>query len=148
MRTQVEAPMATVTVTHTYTASKKAVFDVLADIGNVKDISPGIESSKRINETKGKGGARECDFGKGAGIHEEVTAFTDGKQIQFTGIKFWGSPMKEMVATFDFRKEGKQTIVDCGMDYDMKFGFIMNPMAKGQMRKAMAAMLAGVETKL
>lgn len=140
--------MASVTVRRTYNAPKKAVFEVLADIGNVQDISPGIESSKRLNKKEGKGGVRECDFGNGAGIHEEVTAFTKDKQIQFTGIKFWGAPMRKMVATFDLSKEGNQTVVDCEMEYDMKMGFLLNPMAKGQMRKAIAAMLAGVDSKL
>ena len=57
-------------------------------------------------------------------------------------------PMRKMVATFDLTKEGKQTIVDCEMEYDMKMGFLLNPLAKGQMRKAIASMLAGVEAKL
>lgn len=140
--------MASITVRHVYNAPKTAVFGVLADIGTVQDISPGIESSKRLNDKQGKGGMRECDFGNGAGIHEEVTAFSKDKQIQFTGTKFWGAPMRHMVATFDLSKDGKQTVVDCEMEFDMKMGLLLNPLAKGQMRKAMAAMLAGVETKL
>lgn len=140
--------MAQVTITHAYAAPKDKVWEVLADIGNVQDISPGIESSKRLNKKPGKGAMRECDFGNGAGIHEEITAWKKGETMQFTGVKFWGAPMKQMIATFRFNKEGEGTVVDCTMEYDMKLGFIMNPLAKGQMRKAIASMLAGVETKL
>lgn len=140
--------MATASTTHTYQAPKESVFAVIADIGNVQDISPGIESSKRLNKKAGKGGKRECDFGNGAGIHEEVTAYKKNEQIQFTGIKFWGAPMKQMVATFDFAEDNGITTVNCAMEYDMKMGFILNPLAKGQMRKAIKLMLEGAESKL
>ncbi len=140
--------MASIHVSHSYAAPKAQVWDIFADIGNVKDISPGIVESKRENKKQGLGGKRSCDFGKGAGIMEEVTAWKKGSRLQFTGIDFWGAPMKKMVATFDFTEADGQTTVTCNMDFDMKMGWLMNPIAKGQMRKAMAAMLAGAEAKL
>lgn len=140
--------MANATASHNYTASKDKVWDIFADIGAVQEISPGIESSKRLNKKQGLGGRRECDFGKGAGIHEEVTAWKKGEQLQFTGIKFWGAPMRKMVATFDFSEADGTTTVACNMEYDMKMGWILNPLAKGQMRKAVKTMMAGAEAKL
>jgi hypothetical protein len=140
--------MAQAVINHVYPFPKTDVFKIFADIGAVQDISPGIESSKRLNKKQGKGGVRECDFGKGAGIHEEVTAFTKDQQIQFTGIKFWGAPLKEMVATFDFQEVDRKTTVNCVMDFDMKLGFLLNPIAKGQMRKSIKAMLVGADNKL
>lgn len=140
--------MTTVTVQHTYQAPKSQVFAVFADIGNVCEISPGIESSKRLNKKQGQGAQRECDFGKGAGIHEEVTQWKKDELIQFTGIKFWGAPMKKMVADFRFSEAGGTTTVACDMDFDMKMGWLLNPIAKGQMRKSIKAMLEGAQAKL
>lgn len=140
--------MAVARTRHAYHAPKDQVFAVFADIGNVQDISPGIESSKRLNKKQGKGGQRECDFGKGAGVHEEVTAWKKNEWIQFTGIKFWGAPMKKMVADFRFTEADGTTTVECEMDFDMKMGFLLNPIAKGQMRKSIKAMLEGAEAKL
>lgn len=140
--------MAKATIIHVYDAPVAKVFDVYADIENVQDISPNIESSKRLNKKHGLGGQRECDFGKNAGIHEEVTAFEKNKQIQFTGIKMWGAPMTKMVAVFDFHEENAKTTVTCEMDYDMKLGWIMNPIAKPMIRKNLKAMLLGAEGKL
>lgn len=140
--------MAIASTSHTYDAPKDQVFAVFADIGAVQDISPGIESSKRLNKKQGKGGQRECDFGKGAGIHEEVTAWKKDELIQFTGIKFWGAPMKKMVADFRFTEDDGKTTVACDMEFDMKMGWLLNPIAKGQMRKAMKAMLEGAQAKL
>ncbi len=140
--------MATIHVDHVYTASKTAVWDIFADIGNVKDISPGVVDSKRENKKQGVGGRRSCDFGKGAGILEEVTAWKKGTQLQLTGVDFWGAPMKKMVATFDFTEADGQTTVTCNMDFGMKMGWLLNPIAKGQMRKAMKGMLEGADAKL
>lgn len=140
--------MATFSISHVYSASKSAVWDIFADIGNVKDISPGIVDSKRENKKQGVGGRRSCDFGKGAGILEEVTAWKKGSQLQMTGVDFWGTPMKKMVATFDFTEADGKTTVTCTMDFGMKMGWLMNPIAKGQMRKAMQAMLEGADAKL
>lgn len=140
--------MAAIHVSHAYSATKAQVWDVFADIGNVKDISPGIVDSKRENKKQGLGGKRSCDFGKGAGILEEVTAWKKGETLQFTGIEIWGAPMKKMVATFTFTEVDGKAHVACDMDFDMKMGWLMNPIAKGQMRKAMKAMLVGADTKL
>ncbi len=140
--------MAIAQTQHIFDAPKDKVWDVFADIGNVKDISPGIVDSKRENKKQGLGGKRSCDFGKGAGVMEEVTAWKKGAQLQFTGIDFWGAPMKKMVATFDFSEADGKTHVSCVMEYGMKMGWLLNPIAKGQMRKAIKAMLEGADAKL
>ncbi|MGB0652064.1 MAG: SRPBCC family protein [Thermoplasmatota archaeon] len=140
--------MALVAVARQYDAPKEKVWNVFADIGNVQEISPGIESSKRENKKDGVGAQRSCEFGKGAGITEEVTAWTDGERMQFTGIAFRKAPMKKMVATFDFKEQDGKTLVSCVMDYDMKMGFLLNPIAKGANKKAIKGMLDGVAAKL
>ena len=139
--------MALATVTHTYDAPKDKVWKVFADIGNVQEISPNIESSKRENQKKGQGARRSCEFGKGAGITEEVTLWKDGETLAFTGVEFRKTPMKHMVATFQFAELDGKTTVACAMDFSMKFP-PLNLIAKGQMKKNLKQMLAGAEKKL
>ncbi len=139
--------MASIQVSRTYAAPKDKVFAIFADIGNVSEISPGIKASKRLNEIAGLGGARECDFGGDAGIHEEVTAFVPDEKIQFTGVKIWGVPMKTMVATFDFNETGGGTTITMNMDFQAKYR-ILNPFMGMMNKKAIGAMLKGAESKL
>ncbi len=139
--------MAQILVSRTYSAPKDKVFAVFADIGSVSEISPSIKASKRLNETQGLGGVRECDFGGNAGIHEEVTSFKDSEQIQFTGTKIWGVPMKSMVATFDFTESDGTTTVKMVMDFNAKFA-LLNPFMAMMNKKAIRGMLEGAESKL
>jgi hypothetical protein len=44
--------MAHTQVSHNYSVPKQAVFDVFTDIGNVQDTRPGIELSRRLNQTE------------------------------------------------------------------------------------------------
>lgn len=140
--------MALMTTSRIYDAPKDKVWEVFADIGQVQDISPGVVSSKRLNKKQGKGALRECDFGKGAGIKEEITDYKKGERLQFTGTEIWGVPMKHMVATFEFTEADDKTIVAVGLDYGMKMGWLMNPIAKRMHRKAFDQMLEGAEKKL
>ncbi len=140
--------MAQFTVAHDYDHDVEQVWEIFADIGNVQEISPGVQASKRLNKKQGVGAVRSCDFGKGAGIHEEVTAWEEGKQIQFTGTKIWGMPMKSMVATFDFEPTQTGSRVSMTMQYEMKFGLLMNPVAKLKLKPGLRGMLVGADQKL
>lgn len=56
--------------------------------------------------------------------------------------------MKKMLADFQFAEADGKTTVKCTMDVHMKMGWILNPIATGQKRKSIHAMLAGAESKL
>lgn len=140
--------MALAVTSHVYDAPKQKVWGIFADIGNVSEISPGIVASRRENKKQGRGAKRSCDFGKGMSVVEEVTAWQKGEQLQFTGVEFLRIPMKKMVATFNFAEADGKTTVTCAMEYDMKMGFLLNPMMKGRNRKAIRQMLEGAAAKL
>ncbi|MGB1585548.1 MAG: SRPBCC family protein [Thermoplasmatota archaeon] len=140
--------MASFTVSRLYDEPRSDVFAVFNDIGNVAQISPGLAGSKRENKKPGKGAVRSCDFGKGRGIKEEVTAWKKDELIQFSQVEVWGVPMNHMVADFVFEDIDGKTRVSATMDYDMKMGWLMNPIMKGQLRKGFVQMLDGAATKL
>ncbi len=139
--------MASFTVTRQYDVPKERVWALFADIPNVADFTPNITQSKALNRKRSLGAQRHCDFRGGAGVHEEVTAWEDGRQIRFEATKIWGMPMKKMVATFDFSGDGDGSEVSCLFEYNMKMGWIMNRLAKPGMKKAMQGMLDGAAEK-
>ena len=103
--------MAMVTVTHTYDAPRDQVWKLLADIGNVHEISSFIEASERTNKKEGEGARRSCDFGEGRGVVEEVTNWKPEEALTFTAVEFRKLPLKHMVATFRLADVGDRTTV-------------------------------------
>lgn len=139
--------MATISVIRTIDAPLKDVWGVLADYGNVHTFHPGIVDSKDTGSKIGLGGQRECEFGKGRGVTEEVVAWQVGKHLAFEATAFRKLPMTKMVGKFRFVGDGPTT-VEFVMEYRMKGGFIMDLMARGQMKKAGIGMLEGLQSRL
>lgn len=134
--------MPSFTLSETFDAPRDKLWALFADYGNVADFHPGIESSCTLNDESGLGGLRNCEFGKGQGVTEEITTFEEGKAIAFTATEFRKMPMRELVGTFTF--EGDQpTKVTVEMKYRMKGGFVMDLMARPMMKKASMGMMDG-----
>lgn len=139
--------MAFVRVSRSFDVPLDSVWQILADYGNVAEFHPGIESSRTLeDDQQGVGGMRSCEFGKGKGVDEAITAWEDGKTMRFEAVAFRKLPMKHMIGSFHFQPE--PTRVTFEMDYAMKGGFPMDLMARGMMRKAGIGMLDGVAALL
>ncbi len=139
--------MATGTVSRLIPAPRDAVWNLLADYGNVVAINKGIESSAALNDIQGVGGQRACEFGGGRGVNEEITAWDHGKTLQFEATEFRKLPMNKMVATFSLEDLDGDTMLTASWDAAMIGGVLTGWMANMTMRRAMRDMLAGVEAK-
>lgn len=131
-------------------APRKTVWEKLADIGSIHTFHPMVEMSVLTGEKKqGLGAERVCTFyNNGGRVHEEVTAWSEGKSISIT-MKDGTMPVETAVLQFDLADEGAGTIIKLTGNFKMKggvLGKIMGPiMMKPMFIKIMNNVFTGLE---
>ena len=131
-------------------APKEKVWEVLADLGDIYKWNPGVSHSRSTSESSGgEGATRHCDLASPKGYLEE-RAF-DWREGEGFKIDIYESnlPIKRNVVEFTVRSDGDGAIVSVAPDYELKFGPISALLdlliARRQLRKGMAALLAGLK---
>jgi len=138
-------------------AGKEQVWDALANFGDIYQASPGVVKSYLTSDAKtGVGATRHCDFtangADGGNVEEEITAWEEGESMSINITEFNKIPgIKHLLAEFDIRADGKDTILRAVFTYSMKNILFdaMNPlMVKKANTKALHGLLAGYKKNI
>ena len=127
------------------------VWALIDDFGGVYRYHPLVVASPIQNGVgSGLGAERICQFDNGSLLREEITGYIPGEEYEVT-IKDPGSfPLKRGVARLGVESvDGGATRVTFRMAFEPKFGplgwFMAKTMMKGQFRKILGQVLAGIE---
>lgn len=132
-------------------ASKEKVWEVLADFGNVQNLSPNIAKSYTTgDQPNGLGAERHCDFvAMGSQVEERITEWNEGTSMKIDIYERKNLPMVTgMGAEFVLSEENGQTIVTGTMEYRMSNaigGFLNNTVMKKMNTKAWIDFMAGIK---
>lgn len=127
------------------------VWDVLADFGNIQNLSPNVVKSYLTSDQQtGVGTTRHCDFATmGAQVEERIVEWQEGKSMKIDIYASKNLPMMTgMVATFELVLEGNKTKLVGTFEYSMTnaIGGLMNNLAmKKANTKAWNLALAGIK---
>lgn len=103
-------------------APQEKVWAVLADFGNVQNLSPNIAKSYSTSEApNGLGATRHCDFtAMGAQVEEKITEWKEGKSIKIDLYEPKNLPMlRGMNASFELSRENDKTVLTGIFAYNM-----------------------------
>jgi len=138
----------------TINASKDKVWEVLADFGNVQQLSPNIKKSYLTSEQEnGVGAKRHCDFtSMGAQVEEQIVEWKEGESMKIDIYETKNMPMiRDMEAVFDVREAGNSTLLTGAFSYGMSnaFGSLMNSLAMKKMNiKSWKSFMSGIKHHL
>ena len=134
-------------------ASRKEVWEVLADLGSIEKWNPGVTASHATSsEPGGEGATRHCDIAGPGGktAHLEERAF-DWRPEEGFKIDVYESslPLKRNIVTFSLEDSGAGTIVRVTPEYQLKLGpigaLMDKLMVRRQFEKGMDGLLAGLK---
>ncbi|MEM7738628.1 MAG: SRPBCC family protein [Deinococcota bacterium] len=95
----------------TINASKEAVWNVLADFGNVATFNPNLKHSYSTSDTTtGVGATRVCQLKPMGQVEERITAWREAEYLQIYTLNTKGMPsFKHFVGEFKLEQVGTQT---------------------------------------
>ncbi len=134
----------------TINAPKERVWEILADLGEVKRYHPGLtDSYYNPGEKRGVGASRHCDLKPFGSIEETVIEWNDGESYTleiYDGKKV--PPFKKAIGTLSVRPNGSGTVASMTLEYELKFGLIGKLMdrltVRSQFEKVVPAILRGL----
>ena len=134
----------------TINAPKERVWEILADLGEVKRYHPGLtDSYYNPGEKRGVGASRHCDLKPFGSIEETVIEWNDGESYTleiYDGKKV--PPFKRAIGTLSVRPNGSGTVASMTVEYELKFGLIGKLMdrltVRSQFEKVVPAILRGL----
>jgi carbon monoxide dehydrogenase subunit G len=132
-------------------ASKKKVWEALADFGNVQSLSPNVAKSYLTSDQQsGVGATRHCDFAAmGAQVEERIVAWEEGESMKIDIYQSKNMPMiTGMEAEFKISEEGESTVITGTFEYGMTniIGNFLNSITMKKMNeKAWVQFLAGIK---
>jgi carbon monoxide dehydrogenase subunit G len=132
-------------------ASKKKVWEALADFGNVQSLSPNVAKSYLTSDQQsGVGATRHCDFASmGAQVEERIVAWEEGESMKIDIYQSKNMPMiTGMEAEFKISEEGESTVITGTFEYGMTniIGNFLNSITMRKMNeKAWVQFLAGIK---
>jgi hypothetical protein len=141
-------------VTRTIDIPADRVWEVVDDFGAVYRYHPLVEQSPiRNGIPSGEGAERVCHFGGGNSITERISQYEPGASYTIDIIEPGKFPLKSAAARLSVHPLGPgRTRVGFDMAFQPKFGPVGWLMGKtvmrGQFRKVVGGMLAGLETHL
>lgn len=135
-------------------ASKEQVWELLADFGNVMNMSPNISKSYLTSDKKnGLGATRHCDFtAMGAQVEEKIIEWNDGTSLKIELFDPKNLPMmRGMNAFFELNSKGNATELKAIFEYSMSnaFGEFLNGIKMRNMNiKSWEQFIAGIKYKV
>jgi carbon monoxide dehydrogenase subunit G len=106
----------------TINASKEKVWNVLADFGNVQNLSPNVVKSYLTSEKEnGVGASRHCNFASmGAQVDERITEWNEGRSFRISLYNPKNLPMmKDIEALFEVAEADNKTVLKGTFEYGM-----------------------------
>ena len=101
-----------------------AVWNALADIGNIAEWNPGVEKSYTTTEMDGVGASRHCDLGGKNYLDEKVVAWQPNEAITFR-ITDTNMPFETCDIRFKLYPTGNgKTTVEVSPIYTLKMGVL------------------------
>ena len=141
--------MAQVSVTRTVAAPLDKLWTSWDDYGNIARFNPNLNASylTGTKQETGDGATRQCDLADGKTyLRERITGYQPHRRLDID-IYESNMPIKNVSAVFDFRSLGpERSEVTMTMRFTppmAPIGYLMLPMMRPQLRKAMAALLDG-----
>jgi carbon monoxide dehydrogenase subunit G len=132
-------------------ASKDKVWEILADFGNVQNLSPGIAKSYVTSDIKtGLGASRHCDFtAMGAQVEEKIIEWDKGNSLKIELFDGKNLPMiRGMKALFKLKSTDNGTILTSVFEYHMNnmVGDLLNGLKMKKMnKKTWVLFMAGIK---
>jgi len=132
-------------------ATKDSVWDILADFGNVQNLSPGIAKSYLTSDIKnGIGATRHCDFTTmGSQVEEKIVTWDKGNSFTIELYDTKNIPMiKGMNAFFELKEHKNGTQLTTVFTYHMNnmIGDLLNSLKMKKMnQKSWILFLAGIK---
>ena len=141
--------MGTFATSTTVNAPVTAVWQALADIGNIYQWNPGVKASHTTTEqAAGVGACRYCDLGGKNFLDEEVVTWEPEKALtmRVTGTNM---PFKTADIRFTLQPNGNSTRVTVSPIYTLKYGLVGKLMdrffVKNTYEKGMQSLLRGLK---
>ncbi|MFQ5523503.1 MAG: SRPBCC family protein [Acidimicrobiia bacterium] len=122
-------------------APRTQVWDVIADFGNVANLSPGIKKSYLTSDiTRGVGATRHCDLALyGSTVDERIVEWTEGESFRIDIYESSRLPLiKTSGGSFHVADHDGGTLLTGTLHYSLKYGPIGSLVEKLALRKQLA----------
>jgi len=120
-------------------ADRAAIWATIADLDNVPIWNPSIASATCESSPAGLGATRTCHLSRGGLIEEVVSAWDDGRRLQFAIGSHGGIRSADMGLDLVSTRDG--TRVTATADYHLAFGPIGPVIDRIAVKRQMARML-------
>ena len=136
----------------TISASKEAVWKVLADIGAIHEWNPGVSNSRATTSGEiGLGSGRRCELGGKNYLDEKVVEWNPGTSLTMR-IVDTNMPFKTADIRFTLNERDDTTVVTVTPNYELKFGIVGRIfdvlMVRRVYRKGMVKLLEGLKIQV
>ena len=139
----------------TINASKKKVWDIVSNLGDIYKFHPGVSKSYYTTDSlEGIGAARICELQPAGKILETVKSWNKGNGflLEIDGLEK-APPVKNFTGQFELDQVDLQTTrVSLAIHYDMKLGTIgilMNKLIiQSKMEEGIDALLSGLKVHM
>jgi uncharacterized protein YndB with AHSA1/START domain len=136
--------MPTVKVSRSMSASRSAVWSVLADFPHISTWNGGVRASHSTSEvTSGVGARRHCDLAPMGSVEESVAEWVEDERMVVTIDSAAGLPIERGVATFTIA-DGS-TVVDYEFEPKGLLGRLTAPMLVRQLKKGFGGFLSDLD---
>ncbi len=138
--------MSSISATKTINAGASAVWDVLADFGNIADWTEQVQASHTIGDPiTGVGQGRHCQLGGSAAIDETITEYVPERQLGISIHNTKKIPIKSSISSFTLNPTGPNT-TEVTMTASPTFkggpaGVVLKTAVKGKLRQGLADLL-------
>ena len=141
--------MGTFATSTTVNAPVTAVWQALADIGNIYQWNPGVKASHLTTEqAEGVGACRYCDLGGRNFLDEKVVTWEPEKALTMR-VMGTNMPFKTADIRFTLQPNGNSTHVTVSPIYTLKYGLVGKLMdrffVKNTYEKGMQSLLQGLK---
>ena len=131
-------------------APKDRVWEILADLGGIKNYHPGVtDSYYNQGDKTGVGASRHCDLKPFGSVEETAIEWIEGES--YTLLLHDGKrvpPFKRATGRLAIQPNGSGSVVTMELEYDLKFGLIGRLMdvlvVRSQFSKVVPAVLSGL----
>lgn len=132
--------------TRTINASSAAVWEVLADFGNIADWTDQVRTSYRTGAAiAGPGARRHCDLSPVGQLEESIIGFIPEQRLDISIDSATGLPIKTSISTFELREiDADTTEVVMTADPQLKGGPVaplLRTMLSSRLTRGLAALL-------
>ncbi len=136
----------------TISASKEAVWKVLADIGAIHEWNPGVSDSRATTLGEiGLGSGRRCELGRKNYLDEKVVEWDPGEALTMR-IVGTNMPFKTADIRFTLNERDDTTVVTVTPNYELKLGIIGRMfdvlLVRRVYRKGMIKLLEGLKIQV